>query len=96
MSGGEPARDDEKIAYRLSYMAMLSAYAMGLILGILAFYLVFKGMGKKTSTFLKTGLGLGASVLVFFPASWITCLILIWVIVIVSNAGNPGEEISPE
>ncbi len=89
----ENARDGE---YDALYVAMLSAYAMGLILGILAFYLVFKGMGKKASTFLKSGLGLGASILVFFPASWITFFMVIWVIMIVANAGNTGEEISPE
>jgi Na+/melibiose symporter-like transporter len=84
--------DDEKTLV----MTMISAYAVGLVLGILAFYLVFKGMGKKTSAFLKSGLGLGASILVFFPASYITFFIVIMAIMTVANAGNPGEEISPE
>jgi Na+/melibiose symporter-like transporter len=84
--------DDEKTLV----MTVISAYAVGLVLGILAFYLVFKGMGKKTSTLLKSGLGLGASILVFFPASWITFFIVISAIMTATNAGNTGEEISPE
>jgi Na+/melibiose symporter-like transporter len=78
--------DDEKTLV----MTMISAYAVGLVLGILAFYLVFKGMGKKTSAFLKSGLGLGASILVFFPASYMTFFLILMTVV-----ANAGEENYP-